>query len=75
MSNDDYSMDDLVADLESMQEAGLIEVKGINPDGDWLYGLTELGQLLVGELGENPDKMKQLGHILYSIGDQQGEDD
>ena len=38
MSDEEYSMDELIKDLESLQEAGLVEIKGIDEDGQWLYG-------------------------------------
>lgn len=73
--DENYTMQDLIADLESMHQAGLVEIKGIDPDGEWLYGLTELGHLIVWEMGEDPDKIKELGEILYKMGDEQGEYD
>ena len=73
MSEEEYTMEQLIADLESLHQAGLIEVKGIDPDGEWLYGLTEVGNLLVWELGKDPDKIKQLGEIMGEMGDSQGD--
>ena len=31
----------IIRDLDFLREAGLIEVVGINDDGDWLYGLSK----------------------------------
>ncbi len=39
-SDDDYTVEDLKNDMESLRKAGLIEVIGITDDGEWLYGAT-----------------------------------
>jgi hypothetical protein len=39
--NDGYTKADLSRDLEALILAGLIEVKGLNADGDMLYGLSD----------------------------------
>ena len=31
----------IIQDLDFLREAGLIEVVGINDDGEWLYGLSK----------------------------------
>jgi hypothetical protein len=38
---DDYTIEDLQEDINFLRKAGLIEVVGINDDGQWLYGATE----------------------------------
>ena len=30
-------------DLQELMNVGLVEIVGINPEGEWLYGLTPLG--------------------------------
>jgi DNA-binding MarR family transcriptional regulator len=39
-SDDDYTVQDLKNDMESLRKAGLIEIIGITDDGEWLYGAT-----------------------------------
>jgi hypothetical protein len=39
-SDDDYTVEDLKNDMESLRKAGLIEIIGITDDGEWLYGAT-----------------------------------
>jgi hypothetical protein len=41
MNEDEYTKDDLLEDLEALRKAGLIEIVGINEEGQWLYGATE----------------------------------
>lgn len=36
-----YSVNDLHNDIDALVRLGLIEVKGITENGDWLYGVTE----------------------------------
>lgn len=43
----DYTKQDLLADLELLREQGLIEVVGINDDGEWLYGLSESARKII----------------------------
>ena len=49
MSMSDYTMEMLHADMSAMVEEGLIEVVGINEEGDFLYGVTEHGRLVYQE--------------------------
>jgi hypothetical protein len=39
--NNEYTIADLSKDLETLILAGLIEVKGLNADGEMLYGLSD----------------------------------
>lgn len=39
--SDDYTKDDLHKDMEFLRKAGLIEVTGINTDGQWLWKATD----------------------------------
>lgn len=39
--SDDYTKDDLHKDMEFLRRAGLIEVAGINRDGQWLWKPTD----------------------------------
>lgn len=45
----DYSKENLLEDMELLREQGLIEVVGINSDGDWLYALTESTRKMIDE--------------------------
>lgn len=38
---DEYTADDLHDDMEFLRKAGLIEIIGVNPDGQWLWAATE----------------------------------
>jgi hypothetical protein len=38
---DEYTPEDLHDDMEFLRKAGLIEVIGVNPDGQWLWAATE----------------------------------
>ena len=37
----EYSMDNLAEDLEFLRKNNLIEIVGINEEGEWLYSLTK----------------------------------
>ena len=41
--NDEYT-DGIIDDLYALMRLGLIEVKGVNEKGDYVYGLTEKGR-------------------------------
>lgn len=43
--------DEVVEALNQLIEMGLVEVVGINPQGEWLYGLTQEGK----DLADRPD--------------------
>ena len=40
MSEEEYTMDDLKADIEYLTKMKLIDAVGITEDGEWLYSLT-----------------------------------
>ena len=44
--SDEYTTNDLHEDMEFLRKAGLIEVIGVNDDGDWLWAATEKGKSL-----------------------------
>jgi hypothetical protein len=35
-----YTKEDLLDDMEHLRKANLIEIKGMNEDGEWLWGPT-----------------------------------
>lgn len=39
----DYSKEQFTQDFNALISEGLVEVVGINPRGEWLYGITEKG--------------------------------
>lgn len=43
----DSVTDEIINAIEDLVEMGLIEVVGIKPDGEWLYGPTEAGKKAV----------------------------
>ena len=45
----DLSRNQLVEDLNFLRESGLIEVTGINDDGEWLYALTPKARQVLDE--------------------------
>lgn len=51
----DENMPDLREDLESLREKGLIEIVGINDEGEWLYNLSPTSKQLVDELRHETD--------------------
>jgi len=38
---EEYGMEELAKDIEFLRKNNLIEVVGINQDGEWLYSLTK----------------------------------
>lgn len=44
---DGYEKSDLVNDIEYLCKAGLIDIVGINNEGEWLYGLSEMARAAV----------------------------
>jgi hypothetical protein len=46
---DEYTPEDLHDDMEFLRKAGLIEVIGVNPDGQWLWAATEKSKTMTQE--------------------------
>ena len=46
---DEYTKNDLHNDMEFLRKAGLIEVIGVNDDGEWLWAATEKGKNMTEE--------------------------
>jgi|688.fasta_scaffold125844_6 hypothetical protein len=38
--DEQYTKEDLFDDMEHLRKANLIEIKGMNEDGEWLWGPT-----------------------------------
>jgi len=53
--------------LEECIRLGLVEIVGINQDGEWLYGATEKGKKVV--------EMDDFGTTINSLFDQSEEED
>lgn len=51
----DENMPNLREDLESLRKKGLIEIVGINNEGEWLYNLSPTSKQLVDELRHETD--------------------
>lgn len=49
---DEYTREDLDNDMNALASIGLIEIKGITEDGQWLWGPTEKGLKLSAEEAE-----------------------
>ena len=45
----DYTKEHLLEDIEFLRKTGMIEVVGINEDGEWLYGLSPTAKKVVDE--------------------------
>lgn len=37
----EYTKEDLLRDMEFLRKIGMIEVIGMRPDGEWLWGATQ----------------------------------
>jgi hypothetical protein len=62
---EEYTKQDLFDDMEHLRKANLIEIKGINEEGDWLWGPTaeslkmseeEMMEIINGWIEEENDK-------------------
>jgi hypothetical protein len=49
----DYDMSGLAEDLEFLRKNNLIEVTGINEDGEWLYALTKEAREKINSSGDD----------------------
>lgn len=49
----EYGMDNLKEDLDYLRRANLIEVVGINEEGEWLYSLTKEAKERVDASGDD----------------------
>ena len=47
--DEQYTKEDLSNDLDALASIGLIEIVGIDPNGQWLWGPTEKGLSLSSE--------------------------
>lgn len=47
--DDEYvqELNQIQIDLQELMNVGLVDIIGINEDGEWLYGLTEEGRKVV----------------------------
>ena len=50
--DEQYTKEDLLKDLDALASIGLIEIAGIDPNGEWLWGPTEKGLSLSSEEAE-----------------------
>lgn len=57
----EYTVEDLNRDLDSLRKSGLIEVSGINEDGEWIYSMTDFGRKIYDEINDSdPAKVAKL---------------
>jgi len=63
----EQEMDGIREVLEECVKLGLVEIVGITPDGDWLYGATEKGKQVV--------EIDDFGTTLNSLLDKSEEED
>lgn len=59
----DYTKEDLLEDMELLRKKGLIEVIGINDDGDWLYSLTDTARAIMDE-SDSDDPWTAISKLL-----------
>lgn len=59
--NEEYNMSRLAEDLEFLRKNNLIEVTGINENGEWLYALTKEIRERVNSSGDD------IEHILHEL--------
>lgn len=70
----EYGMDDLMEDMEKLRKAGIIEVSGINDDGQWLYSMTEFGKSLHDKFKDSdPDAFAETLEALMYINEEDDE--
>jgi hypothetical protein len=68
-----YTEQDLYRDMEVLRKAGIIQVEGISDDGQWLYGITELGKELMHQIdGLNFDVLAKVFENIQRI-EEEGE--
>lgn len=69
-----YGMNDLLADMDTLRKAGIIEVSGITDDGQWLFGMTDFGKSIYDKLRHvNPEAFKEVIESLLYINEQDDE--
>jgi hypothetical protein len=49
--SDGYGKNDLINDLEYLYNVGLVDIVGIDDEGEWLYGLSEMARRAIDESG------------------------
>ena len=54
----------IIQDLDFLREAGLIEVVGINDDGEWLYGLSKTTLEYMEKSSDSFDPYEALSTLL-----------
>lgn len=54
----------IIQDLEFLKKAGLIDIVGINEDGDWLYGLTPATKIVMDEVQSSDDPFSTISALL-----------
>lgn len=57
----------IVEELDILREAGMIEVVGINDEGEWLYGLTPKTASLIDNSPDSHDPYHDIMILLKEI--------
>ncbi len=66
--NEEYVKAAILHELNNLREMGLVEVVGINDDGEWLYAVTDRGKDAVNAIeGGDSDSLDILGDSLDSL--------
>lgn len=70
----EYGMKELIADMENLRKAGIIEISGITDDGQWLFGMTEFGKSLYDKLRHaDPEAFAEVIENLLYINEEDDE--
>ena len=64
--DEEYSNSNLAEDLEFLRQNNLIEIVGINNDGEWLYSLTKEAKEKV-EANDDSDLWSVLHELITNI--------
>jgi hypothetical protein len=62
----------IIKDLDFLREAGLIEVVGINDDGEWLYGLSKTTLEYMEKSSDSFDPYEALSTLLQEAHENEG---
>ena len=66
--NEEFIKSMILHELNTLREMGLVEIVGIDNDGEWLYAVTDRGKDAVNAIeGGDSDSLDILGDSLDSL--------
>jgi hypothetical protein len=66
--NEEFIKSMILHELNTLREMGLVEIVGIDNDGEWLYAVTDRGRDTVDAINSgNPNALDILGDSLDSL--------